>query len=155
MTDTDIALAKKRKANELFIYVIVEALGTFVMAFGLLFFCIGDMQNDLELKNIGIVVSLLGSLFSGIFALGGCARLAEAEFLPTSIRQYGRVGYILFLLFMLAMSLSLRILVFILIVVIPFYGLIPQYFIARWLAKEAEEGTMEPVPDEAINNHFD
>ena len=27
--------------------------------------------------------------------------------------------------------------------VFPFYCVIPQFFIARWLAKEAEDGTME------------
>jgi len=136
--NADIALAKKRKARELLIYVIVQTFAMSIAVSGLLFEYFVNVQND----RVGFIVFCLGMLCSGIFALGGCARLAEAAFLPISIRLYGRVGYLLFLLFLLSISLSLKILCLTLSCIIPFYGLIPQFYIARWLENEAKDGTI-------------
>jgi hypothetical protein len=138
MRNADISLAKKRKARELLIYVIVQTFAMSIAVSGLLFEYFIDVQND----RVGITVFVLGAISSGIMALGGCARLAEATFLPISIRLYGRVGYLLYLLLLLSVSLSLTILGLILLCVIPLYGLIPQFYIARWLEKEAKDGTI-------------
>ena len=148
-SDSDHSLVKKRKAGELYVYVVVQAFGVFVIVLGLLSVYIGVIQKNLEWEQMGIVIAGLGIIFSGVFGLGGCARLREAEFLPSSIHLYGWFGYLLFLCFLLTLSLSLRILCSILLFVIPLYCPIPQFFIARWLVRKAEKDVqIEGLPEE-------
>jgi hypothetical protein len=64
-------------------------------------------------------------------------------FLPYSVRHYVFASPILFVFFPpLNLFVPQSILLPTYAIVWSLYGIIPQYFIARWLAKEEEDGAM-------------
>jgi hypothetical protein len=102
-----------------------------------------------ELISLGLF--LIGSwcVLSVILAFWGCMRLLKVgDLLPSSVRHYVFVYFLISscslpimqirIPFVVPADIHIPIFVFVWLL----YGLIPQYFIARWLAKEAENGTM-------------
>ena len=120
----------------------ILALGTLISYIAFIFRWEAGISFGLFLIGLWAIVSV-------ILATLGTHRLSGAlVFLPRLIRFYVS-GYFLFPVpFFLPVALPfLREIISIPILGIVFllYGLIPQFFIARWLARQAEEGTMEAV----------
>ena len=135
--------AKKRLVGDLRIYVVIQAVALFVSVWG-----VGIVLLDLDgavIDGLGSVLGLSGMGVSFVMAFLACHKLWHAVFLPNSIRNYGFGIYVLALCF-LFLSPVLLAPFFVLFIVLffahPLYGIVPQYFIARWLAKEVEDGTI-------------
>jgi hypothetical protein len=144
MTNTDISTARKRLARELQIIVIVQVIA--LCAVWLLIFG-SSMVSD---ETIHVLCDLLGVFAMIVFvvsAIWGCIKFTNVDFLPISMRLYAW-GIFLFLpiLFAVLYPLSHKeafMFFAILIYIFPFCCTIPQFFIARWLAKEAKDDTIE------------
>ena len=149
--DAHRVLAKKRLVTELHFLVKWQAVALFVAILGLPF-CTGITP----LTIFGIIMFLIPALW----AFG---RLAETSLflfpqtnilvLPSPIGNYARVGIIILFIALIPLGRYRPPLIFthtyICLFVFLCYCPIPQYFIARWLAKTAEEGTMEAVETNA------
>ena len=147
-TDTDISLARKRLAQELRICIIGQTIGLFAL--------ITDIV--LGAGNVGDTVFFTPGLTFSIFvAFVGLRKLVGVAFIPNRITNYAHGGFCLyafifvfsiFLGFFLRLELStIDPILITLYIGALLYCIIPQYFIARWLARQAEEGTMEAVED--------
>jgi predicted nucleotidyltransferase len=148
VTDHSIAIKRLAKGMQEIVFYQTVIL-KYVLALGALLFCFAAVFRWEAGASFGIFLIGCWAVLSVILAFLGCMRLLNAGiFLPLSMRHYV-FGYILIC------SCSLPIMQIRIPFVVPsdihipifvivwlLYGLIPQYFIARWLAKEAEGGTM-------------
>jgi len=155
INDSDQFIAKKRLARELRKYVIGQAVALFAATLGALPFFTGVMQNDPKLDAVYAFAWILcgaGVLVSIVLAFWVCYKLWLAVFLPIAIRIYGLVGYTFVVFFVILYPLgfvALHIGLGTLFLGSPVYGLIPQCFIVRWLAKEVEN---DAIPAVGSNN---
>jgi hypothetical protein len=137
----DHSVAKKRLARELRILVISQAIALCVAAFGG-----GIVMFDLDgaiIDGLGSALGLTGLGVSCIMAFVGHQKLSVATFLPVLVNIYALGGYLLVLFLLLTASpwgnnINPHFFNFAipLLVVFLLYGIIPQYFIVHWLAKE-------------------
>ena len=139
MTDSDVSLAKKRLTRELKILVAVQVIALFIATLGRL--------PWLVLPGIGIPndpgwdwIQLFSTLGWGVFvvvAIWGGYRLATTPLPSIKMRLYGiSVLWIVGCVYLELLSLKL------LTLLLFGYCLIPQFLIARWLAKETKDATM-------------
>ena len=145
--DSDYPLAKKRLAVGLRNIVIGQTVALSILALGILILGIAFVVRWEIGASVGLFLIGFWAVVSVILATLGTHRLSGAlVFLPRLIRFYVS-GYFLFPVpFFLPVALPfLREIISIPILGIVFllYGLIPQFFIARWLARQAEVGTIE------------
>jgi len=150
MTDSGISLspAKKRLARELEILVAVQVIAFFIATLGRL--------PWLVLPGIGIPndpgwdwIQLFSTLGWGVFvvvAIWGGYKLAIAPLPSIKMRLYG-ISVLLIVGGIYLELLSLKLLTLLLLG----YCLIPQFFIARWLAKETKDATMTTGRESATN----
>jgi hypothetical protein len=143
MPDSDIALAKKRLARDVRIYVIVQivALCAAVLGWFLTYsHFILNLRWDM-IHAFCFILYAAGILVSTAAGFWCCDRLSKAAFLPFKLRVYAFSGSLLFYVFFLVVLLSreLSLLVKILCCIFLLYCILPQFFISRWLAKAAEE----------------
>jgi len=149
MTDPDISLslARKQFARSLWILVIIQVVGI-CMAIP----CF--LLSGLFVADALVVPAVVGVCLWIGGAAGGCYVLCYSKIMPRRVQLYGKVGNTLLLVCCIIVPLSL------LGFCIPFFvvmffayvwflllflgcGFIPQFFIARWLANEAKDGTMD------------
>ena len=152
--------AVKRLARELRIIVVVQSVALCAVGLGLFLFGCNCIPNDPAWDEIHLlcgVLALSGMIVFVFTAFWGSAKLIGSSRLSIPIRLYawsiwGFLPLILFGIYILldkAAAASL-ILFFILFGVFPLYSLIPKFFIARWLAKKGEEGTLQLVEPRAL-----
>ena len=146
MNENDPSFAKKRLGRDLRVIVFVQVAALGIAWLGLFLYGGNVVPNYPEWDAIHLhcgVLALAGMITFVITAFWGFAKLMDIVFLPT-IRIYlqGVLGF--FCLFLLAFFFNdcLPILGILFGFVFPFYCVIPQFFIARWLTKEAENGTI-------------
>ena len=149
INDTDHFTAKKRLADGLRNIITGQTIALYVLALGVLFFCIATVFRWEELATLSLFLIASWLVVSGILATVGCLRLSNARaVLPVSVRIYvfnfPTLPSLLLLLIPFVWDI---ILVSVFAVLFPLYCIVPQYFIARWLAKETEDGTMQMVED--------
>jgi len=144
INDTDHFSAKKRLAEGLRNIITGQTIALYVLALGVLFFCIAAVFRWEELATLSLFLIASWFVVSGILATVGCLRLSNAHaLLPVSVRIYVfNFSTLPCLLLLLIPFVPDIILVSIFAVAFPLYCIIPQFFIARWLAKEVEDGTM-------------
>ncbi|MCL2005284.1 MAG: hypothetical protein FWG73_03880 [Planctomycetaceae bacterium] len=149
MTDSVVSLDRKSSAQQLWILVAVQIVGLCIAVLGFLiqaFPLFGALipnglgwQDGIALFTAAGVCMSLGS------AIGTCHILCYSKMMPTWIKVYGGVGCLLLYICMLLAHLLLHF-PFLASLFLGFwflgYCLIPQFLIARWLAKETEDDTM-------------
>jgi len=147
MTDFDVALAKKQLARELKILVIVQVVALCIAGLGLFPLVSKIIPNypawDTIHSHCG-VFALCGMVVSVVFGIWGCLKLTCIAFLaslPYSLRAY-LWGIVVFLFFLFLVPLNPLFEMFFCALIL--YCVIPQFFIARWLASEAKEDSMKP-----------
>jgi hypothetical protein len=146
MTDTDIALAKKRLARDLKIGVLIQVVALCIFGVGWWGYFGNLVPNYPQWDKIHSLCGWL-TYFGAVVCIGtafwGSRLIMDVAYLPTWTRIYaGSVwAYIPFALCANIFFYTGTTLI-ILLSMYPFYCLIPQFFIARWLAKEAKDGTM-------------
>ncbi|MCL2742655.1 MAG: hypothetical protein FWE67_02270 [Planctomycetaceae bacterium] len=145
--DSYHSLAKKRLAHGLRNIITGQTIALYVLALGALFFCIAAIFKWEELASLGLFLIACWFVASGILATIGYIRISNASgYLPFSVRLCASNHIFIPSLFLLLVALSPIsdiILVSIFSLVFILHGIIPQFFIARWLAKETEDGSME------------
>jgi len=149
MSNPDHFLAKKVLAHGQYSIIVGQAYALFVLVSGTLLFCIAAVLKwdagvsfGLFLIGFWIVVSVI------LGALGSGRLLYTIVILPTLIRLYASYYFALPPLFFFLFSSKFLFipkifLVSTFLIGYPLYALIPQFFIARWLAKEVRDDTME------------
>ena len=131
MSDPDISLATKKLAHDLKILVFVQAIALCVV--GLLFVV------PETIRFFYGFLAIVAMLVLTVSAIWGCVKLMTVVFLPIPIWLY--IGSVFLLLFSFVFALLASpdgidsYICGILACVFPFYSIIPQFFIARWLAK--------------------
>jgi hypothetical protein len=141
MPDSDIALAKKRLASDVMIIVGVQVVASCVAIP-----CFLAWEHDF------FVFALIVMLISFVAAMYGCAKLYDSKIMPFWIRVYG-IGIFLFPplgLVMIQFDFLAEHFFYLFVILWYGYGLIPQFFISRWLAKAAEE---ESSATDDTDNH--
>ncbi|MCL2709650.1 MAG: hypothetical protein FWE95_02120 [Planctomycetaceae bacterium] len=154
----DHSLAIKRLARDLRILVCVQAVALGIFALGVLINNSGIVPDNPGWDTVHLLcrtLALVGAITFVIAAFWGVAKVAKVA-RPIVIRMYVW-GFFLFFLSLLFPVLeplidfdefiSIHVLHFIfsaLYIAFPFYSTIPQFFIARWLAKKAEDSTTRP-----------
>ena len=158
MNDTEIILAKKRLAHDLKILVTVQVIALCVAGLGLYLYSGDVVPNYPEWDEIHLlcgVLSLSGMVVFTVAALWGCGKLMDVPFLPTMVQVYLAGCFIIlffaFILFLPTLLHTLTIDLTLLIPLIPLFYVVPQCFIARWLAKEAKNSTRESAQDGTRN----
>jgi len=136
INSSDHSLAKLCLADELRPIVSTQLITLFIILPGALLDCAGI--------GFGLLLAFLGIGVSILMALWGCFKLLDAAFLPVLVRIYAITGCALFPGYIF-IATSLPMVGFILFYIFWLYGIVPQYFIARWLAKEAENDTIQAV----------
>jgi len=144
--------AKKRLARELRIIVVVQFSAMCAVVLGLFLFGSDLVPNHPEWDEIHLlcgVLAVAGMITFVIVAYWGSGKLVCNDFLPILVRLYAYSVWGFFPLFVFGTYLLLDktagslilflTLFFVLFFFFPFYCIISQYFIARWLAKEAED----------------
>jgi len=156
INDPDHCTAKKEIARALRYFVICQVIFLLLGTLGALLL--------LNAVTVGIVLTLLGAVLAStgmilsVHAAGyGCYILANATFLPNSVRVYAWAGSCLLLvlvilcILLVTSILELTVIFHVLFCIALFYGIIPQYLIVRWLAKEVKNDTMQAVEKETTS----
>ena len=152
MTDSDFSLPKKQFVCDLRILVIAQIVGLGVAIFG------GVLQEFPTIGNIVprnprwwdciALLSMFGWGVSAAMAYLGCHKLRYTNFLPFRLQVYGAIGifwlwfifcFLQLLLFFPFLPCGLLLLLFGLWQGYCFFS---QFFIVRWLAKEAKGSTI-------------
>jgi len=152
--DSGHSLAKKRLSHDLKIFVLVQVVGLCVYWLSVFLLAAQMIPNYpawdqvyslcLVLVTVGHIVFLGAAFFGGY-------KLVSTTFLSLPIRLYAGsvLGLPLFRPFVFIMTIRFfatsTLAIVLCDLIFPFYCIIPQFFIARWLTKETEDGTMEPV----------
>jgi hypothetical protein len=143
MPDSDIALAKKQLAGDLMMLVIVQAVtlspsAQWFTVEAFLFF--GIQIRGLGWMGDMALIMTFGLLIASVAACWGCYKLYSSQVVPFWIRVYGNGIFLFIPLFLIMFNISFLRIYFFYWFVLLFhsYGLIPQFFISRWLAKVAE-----------------
>jgi hypothetical protein len=141
MSDSDIAFAKKRLAGSLRILVLVQlaALGSLV-AFGVAN-VVGFLENT-EMNVVSAICNYLPTfaVFSFLLAtLWGICKIMWIARRPVAVRIY-LWGFLFYfgLLFVFIVFSEPNWFLQLFIWIFPFYCVLPQFFISRWLTKAAE-----------------
>ena len=141
----DISLAKKQLASDLKILVAVQVVALGVAGLGL--FLIGSdvIPNNPDwdaIHSLCGVLGLSGMVTVMVVAVWGAVLLTNITIVPIRVQIYslGVFGFPFFVLFISIFG-SPRYLphipiVLILSCIFPFYSIVGQFFIARWLKKE-------------------
>ena len=150
---SDFSLAQMQLAIGLRNIVTGQMYALYVLALGAMFLCIAFVFRWEAGISFGFFLIGFWAVVSIILATLGVHRLSGyLVFLPRLIQFYV-FGYFLFPIpFVLPVALPfLREIISIPILTIVFllYAFIPQYFIARWLARKAEKDVqIEGLPEE-------
>jgi len=141
--DANRSVARKRLVDELRFLFRWQTVALLVAALGLSY-CTGC-----------VLLTIAGTIAFYILAFWTFYRLAEplifqfalthTPFLPDSIHNYARFGVVLLIVILVPVCYRTPLIVShtgICLVVFLLYSIVPQFFIARWLAKEAEADTM-------------
>ena len=149
MTGSDVSFAKKRLARDLKILVVAQVIALCSSGLGLFLFASDIVPDYPDWDNIHL---LCGTLFMcGIVVFcatagWGCLKLTRMTSLPISIRFYawGFWGIILAFVFFTLVPIVNKTSPYSDIppFILPFYCIIPQFFIACWLTKETKDATM-------------
>jgi hypothetical protein len=142
MSEPDVILAKKKLACDLKILVGVQVIALCVAGLGF-FFVVNPLD---EFVLFYVIIALTGSGVWFPAAVLGFQKLVDTTIpLPTLIRFYLRSVQRFFLLFLLFLFLPFAppTLFCLFLFIFPFYSIIGQFFIARWLENEPQGGTME------------
>ena len=151
MSDFDVSLAKKRLVRDLKIIVVVQVIALCATGLGSFLFGSDIVPNYPDWDTIHSLCGVLGLCGTVVFvvaAFWGSVKPAITNFLPYRIQLYasGTWGilsvFVILRLFTSFKPFEEPILTLIPIYVFPFYSIISQFFIARWLAKETKDDTM-------------
>ena len=148
MNASEHSLAQKRLAHDLKIIVLVQVVALCAFAVGLFFFGSNRIPNSPEWDHIHSLCGVLGVSGTIVFivtAFWGFGKTINDVFLPFPVRIYGIGGFLFFFLIFSIPRFVPPACSLILFVAFPFYCVVPQFFIARWLTKEAENGTTKSV----------
>jgi len=157
MTDTEMTLVRKRLARDLRILVAVQVIALCAVGLGLWLFSCGlvpDIPEWDETHLLCGVLAICGIVVFGVTAIWGCGKLKDAAFLPKPIRVYAFGGLVLFFspvlvaLTLCSFPLVQKTLASLFIPLSPvfvLYFVVPQFFIARWLAKCVKDSTPETL----------
>jgi len=152
VTDFDVALARKQFARSLRILVIVQVVGLCMAIPGALLqvfpFLLFGADSLAMFTAVGVCLWMGG-------AMAGCWVIWHSKIMPRRIHLYGKFGGMSMMIFCIFIPLSQMGFVIPFFVVMFFAyvwfvllflgcGFIIQFYIARWLAKEAKDGTIEP-----------
>jgi len=160
INDTDHFAAKKRLAGNLRIIAIVQTVALCAVVLGL--FLSGYVPNHPAwdaIHSLCGVLALSGMVVFVVVAFCGSMILIGNSLVSISIHRYALSiwGFFPFLClfgFALMEKTGSPILSFtlfgVLFIIFPFYSIIPQFFIAGWLAKEADKGTMRADRDDSV-----
>ena len=152
MTDSDVSFAKKRFARDLKILVAVQVIALCIAGLGVFLFGSDIVPNYPDWDTVHSlcgVLGLCGIIVFVVAAFWGSVKPAVTNFLPYRIQLYASgtwgilsVFVILGLFYATFHPFEEPILTLIPICVFPFYSIISQFLIARWLAKEAKDAAM-------------
>jgi len=148
MSDSNHSLVKKRLASELRIIILVQVVALGVVGLGLFLYCSKIVPNYPAWDEIHLlcgVLALSGMITFFVTTLWGFTKLMKVVFLfSILIKAYliGGWASLFLLFFILFLPVQLPVYLEILTFIFPFYCVIPQFFIARWLAKEVKNDTM-------------
>ena len=152
MTDSDVSLARKRLARELKILVAVQVIAFCIAGLGVCLFGSDIVPNHPDwdtAHSLCGVLGLCGIVVFVVAAFWGSVKPAIANFLPCRVQLYASGTWGILSIFVILQFFYTTfqpfeepILTLIPIYVFPFYSIISQFFIARWLAKETKNGTM-------------
>jgi hypothetical protein len=146
MNESNTSLAKKQLAHDLGIIFRVQVVGLCAFGVGLFFFGSKIVPNYPEWDNIHLLCGglvIFGVVVLLVTTFWGFYKLTNTAFsLPILIRVYLGSFWGFILLFVLSLPFPAPIYIPILLYIFPFYSVVPQFFIARWLAKEAKNGTL-------------
>ena len=150
-----VLLAKQRLAGDVKALVNVQIAALVIAGLS----CIFPPDEAVVIAVIGVGV-FTGAAHVNFYKLAQAGspmenfyKLTKTNFLPAWMQIYSRWGTV-YLLLCLCMQVGqflahvgplLALIAMILLCLFPFYSIIPQFFIARWLAEEAKNGTMQPV----------
>jgi len=145
-SNADISLAKKRLARELKILVVVQVTALFSSGLGLFLFASDIVPDYPDWDSIrllcGVLVICGLSIFLVVAGWGGIKLIRVfSESFPVQSYVWG----CFFLLFSFVLVFPVKgggYFGEVLLCVLPFYCIVPQFFIARWLAKETKDATM-------------
>jgi len=149
-----LAFAKGRLADGLRIVVGIQAVALFVAVLGLSFHSIGIVLDNIGWEAYGMLFVFLGILVSICAASLGLYFLEKLQSVAVEIYSIGcALIFLAFFPLSLLLPFASSILWFSFLCAVPlFFGLIPQFLIARWLAKEAEKGMMQAVENDAMDS---
>jgi hypothetical protein len=145
MNTTDTFLAKKRLAHELKILVIVQGIALCITGLGSFLFSSNVVPNYPDWDTIHLLCgcsALTGIIVSIITACWGSYKLMDVVCLPMGLRIYSGSVWILLLLVFLGLTLDAVLSILLTIGLLLFYCIIPQFFIARWLANVTKDATI-------------
>ena len=150
MTDSAISLslARKSSARQLWILVVVQIVGLCIAVLGFLVqefpFFGALIPNGLGWQDGVAMFTAVGVCMSGGSAMGTCYILGYSKIMPTWIQTYGKGGYLFLSICVLFMLIPFLAPLALLLFCFWYFGycLIPQFLIARWLAKETKDATM-------------
>jgi len=148
--DANRSLARKRLACELRIIVAIQVVGLCIIWLSVFLLVVEMIPNYSEwdvIHSLDIILVTLGNImFLGAAFFGGY-KLVCTAFLSLPIRLYAGSVFGLPLLQPFVFRLMFpSVFAYILCdLILPLYSILPQFFIARWLAKETADGTMESV----------
>jgi len=138
-------LAKQRLASDVKILVNVQIAALVIAGLG----CIFDGTAVIAVIGVGVFA---GAAHINLYKLARVEspienfyKLTRTGSLPVWMQIYSRWGTVYLLLCVLCMQVGplLALIGMILICLFPFYSVIPQFYIARWLAEETKDGTMQ------------
>jgi hypothetical protein len=127
MTDTDISTARKQHATELKVIVAIQVISLCAAVFLLLLF------NNHDPALLPAVISFVAGC-CGLYKLANPGIIVG---LPISIRYYANGGFLLITLSAI-LARHFFLVSMLIFCIFPFYCIIPQFLIARWLAKESK-----------------
>ena len=148
--DHSVAIKRLAKDLRILVYIQVAALGSLSLTNALPIMLPENPATDFlwgAMLAIGIIIYLIA-------AFRGVSKMMKIARRPVAIRLYLWGFWLLFLSLFLSPVLETLFdfphweILFIPCIVIPyvifpFYSIIPQFFVARWLAKNAEGGTLQ------------
>ena len=156
MTETDISFARRQFARSFWILVIVQIIGLCVAILGFLMqefpFFSALVPPGAGWQDGLAMFTAVGVCMSVGAALGACYNLCFSKILPIRLQIYGAIGCLLMCIWCLLMYTVMFVPwipdLFALATWLGFfwwfgYCPIPQFFIARWLANESKDDTME------------
>ena len=157
-SDTHAVLTKKQLARELNILTIVQIVALCAVGIGLFLLHSNVVSNLPEwdtIHSLCVVLALCGIVVYIITVFWGSYKLMDVAFLPIWLRIYSGSVWILSLCACLLLIPGSALPILVPIYILLLYWTIPQFFIARWLAKKPKDATIETVQEGKEQHELD